>query len=398
MILILVVLLSIVCKLYRRDHFTPSVFIVSSYLLTAIVGIIYVICYKGEVYDYSPFSMIYYIICLFIFLFPFIKFSGNSSLFIFPKRATNLVSYILIGLGFISLFFELKDFNYAELALNWLSARNEYYSDFTNIDVATSMSERISDNIMPLIFLCFPLAMYHLSQKQKIICILLIIVSFTSLISCLKIAERQGIILYIANAIFAYLIFKKEFSESIRKKIFTLTLIIIGLLVGVLGAITFSRFGDDNESLLLSLATYAGMQPLNASYFLEDLHTQALGGRLNFPFITGTPMILILNDEIYSSEYLNVFGSIVGSYYLDFGYFSVFIIAFVTALFYKLMTVFKKRKSLLFFYIYCLYFNIMFVGIFYNKYTSPPHIRNLCLLGIIIWALECVYRDKKRIV
>ena len=277
--------------------------------------------------------------------------------------------------------------------INWLAARNEYYSTYGELEVATTISERVASNIVPIIFMCWPIAMYQLSRgHNKKLGILLIIVSCSSLIDSLKIAERQGLILYIANALFSYLIFKDDFSKSTRKKIVTISILIIGLLVTLVGAITISRFGDNNDRLLVSLANYSGVQPFNAAYFLEELNSQALGGKLNFPFLTGTPMILILNDEITSSEYLNVFGSIVGSYYLDFGYLSIIPIAIVSGLFLGLMKIFKRKGSFIFFYIYCLYFNIMFVGIFYNKYNSPPHIRNIILLGILIIVLEKIYR------
>lgn len=345
--------------------------------------------YKKDIYEYSYFSMIYYVVCLTIFFIPFLRFSGTSQSFSFPKQSVNILSYILIWLGTIALFFELKDFSLSELMTNWLAVRSEYYSDYGNFEIATTLSERIASNIKPWLFLCWPMAMYQLSKRQnRILGILLIIVSSSSLISSLKIAERQGILLYIGNVLFSYLIFKNDFSKSIRNKILLISAIILGLSITLIGAISFSRFGEDSDTLISSLVDYSGIQPFNAAYFLEKLHNQALGGRLNFPFLTRTPMILQINDEISAAEYLNVFGSIVGSYYLDFGYFTVFVIIFVAILFYRLMNIFKRKGSLLFFYFYCLYFNIMFIGVFYNKYNSPPEIRNLILLGVIIWCTE----------
>lgn len=396
MVLIFLVLFYIVIKLYRKDKITPSLFLILGYLLSSIIGLLYLINSSDQIYDYKFFSMVYYVVCLLVLLFPFIKFSGKSEIFLIPKKSADIVSYLLISLGLISLFFEIKDFNLSELMVNWLAARSEYYSDFTNLRVATSLSERISDNIKSLVFMCWPLAMYQFSiGKDKKLGILLIIVSCSYLISCLKIAERQGLIIYISNALFSYLIFKDNFTKTVRKKIITFSSVVIGLLVVLVGAITISRFGEGDSTIIESLATYSGVQPFNAAFFLEELHDQALGGRLNFPFLTGTPMILILNDEIFTDEYLNVFGSIIGSYYLDFGYFTVFIIIIVSTLFFKLMQFFKKTKSLLFLYIYSLYFNIMFVGIFYNKYTSPPDIRNIFLLGILIWGLERIYKSSQ---
>lgn len=396
MVLIFAVFLYIFHKLYRNVGVTPSLFLISGYLLSSIIGLLYLIYYKENIYDYSYFSMVYYIISIVIFLMPLIRFSGKSELFTFPNRTTNIVSYVLIVLGFISLFFELKDFNYAELAVNWLAARNEYYSDYGTMNVASSFSERISSNIMPLIFITWPLAMYHFSRgKNKKLAILLILASSTSLINSLKIAERQGIITYIANALFSYLIFKDEFTEDVKRKILIFSTASIGLLVFIVGAITFSRFGEEDEGLILSLASYGGVQPFNAAFFLEELHSQALGGKLNFPFITGTSLITLINDEINSTEFLNVFGSIVGSFYLDFGYFSVFVIALFSFIFYKLMKIFKSNKSLLFFYIYALYFEIMFLGIFYYRYNSPPNVRNIILFGIMIYILEHIFKTKK---
>lgn len=396
MIVILLVLLYLFRRSYRKHGVSPSLFVVATFLLSTVLGFLYLAMYGKEVYSYSYFSMIYYASTLAVLLFPLLKFPGFASSFTFPQPITNYLSYFLILGGFVSLYSSLQDFSFAEMAGNWAEVRAGYYDTWNDFEIATSLHERIEVNVSPLLYLCPPLAFYYLSKNKKAMGFLLILASLTTLIESIKIAERQDLLLWLVDYAMAYIMFYNNLSSGFRKTVFVVSAISGSLIVILIATITLARFGEGDD-LIRSLYSYSAVQPFNAAYFLENLSDQSLGGRLNFSFIVGGKLITEINDHIRTATFLNSFASIVGSYYKDFGYYTIFVACVVSFIFYQIISFAIIKKSLLAFYFYCLYFNIMFAGVFYNKYSSPILFRMIVFLAVLIILYENLFPKNKRI-
>lgn len=395
MIVIFVALIYVVRKLYRRYGLTPSLLVVFTFLFSTVMGMLYFITNRDDVPTHSFFSMIYYAATLLIFLSPLFRNPGLHVNFSFPYQSTKIFTYFLIIGGTISFYSSIHDFSLFEMMGNWADIRSEYYNSWGESMKATSLLERVESNFSHILFICMPLAFYYFSNNQRRLGILLFIVSLTTLVQSLKDAERQDLLLWIAGIVMSYLMFKDSFKQTTVRKIRIALTILISLVVIVIGSITIARFGEDSE-LINSLYDYSAVQPYNAAYFLENLSDQALGGRLNFPIFFGGHIVLEINDYINSDVFLNSFSSIVGSYYKDFGYFTIFIALLVASIFDKLMSISRAKHSFIYFFLYCLYFNIMFVGVFYNKYTSPPMYRIVVFSILLIVIIELIFKSKKR--
>ena len=394
MIVLFLILLFLTKKLYKQFGVTPSLLIVATFLFSTIVGLFYnLVIDKHERYDYSYFSMIYYAATLFIFLIPLIKHNGVSSSFHFPPRIIRYISNLLIVFGILSLYSSAKNFSFADLAGNWSDVRAEYYLSWGDTKIGATLLERIQSNVTHILFLCLPLAFYNLSKKNMIYTYLLIIASITTLLESLQNAERQNLILWFANLLMSYLMFRNMLDEKIRHRFNIFMIASVVIIISFVVAISISRFGEGDE-LVVSLFNYSGAQPYNAAYFLENLSDQALWGKLNFPYVIGDGMIFSINDHIKANVFLNSFSSIVGSFYKDFGYYTIIFVSLFVLLFDKLLSLSKKKESFLYLYIYCFYFSLMFVGVFYNKYTSPVMARIVVFVGILIVLLEVLTKKK----
>lgn len=395
MILIAAVVLFFLIKIYRKQGVSPSLFLVASYFLVTLLGFSYMSMYEKEVYDYQYFSMLYYATCLAILFMPLLKISGFSYMMTFPPKVVKIVSIILIITGILSIYFTIVGFDFAKFALGWSEIRGEYYQETeAGLEASKNIFDRITWNFAFILYLAMPLGVQQLAQGNKKIGIMLLLSSFSIVVSSIVDAERQDLVTWIAGAIFSYLMWKNEMSRKV-KKILRNSFVIIGvLIICLIVSITLSRFED--KDFWESFYAYAGMQPINAAYFLEKLSNQAQWGKINFPLFTGTNYVLLLNDIINAPISLNIFGSMIGSFYLDFGYLTIVIVTIISLFFYHLIHHAQRRHSFLAFYLYVTYFTMLFGGIFYFKFNSPPQERMVIMMGILIVLLERNFYKKNK--
>ena len=393
MYLLFLTLLYLTCRCYRKFGYSPSFFILLVYLISSIGGIIYYYVFR-EVNNNFLYN-VYYIINLIILLIPLVKYHIDIDRIEFKNTAIKYFSILLIVLGVFSLYSCISDFNLLEVFYSWSDLRNEYYSDYGEIVIETKLHARIASNFLCILPLSIPLGIYYLVDGQKMMSISLLVVSLSLLLSTIMKGERQGLLEYMSYYIFSILLFKDIMSSNLKKKIFIFTTVIISSLTIVVGLITISRFED--RGILESLFNYSGIQLYNANDFLEVVQGQTLNGALNFSYLTGDSAIYKINEEISAPFYLNVFGGIVGSFYLDFGYATIIFTSIFAYLFCTLFKFFYRKKSFIFFYLYFIYFQIMFVGVFYFKHTSHTFFRSSILFAVLIVLLEFIFKKRSNV-
>lgn len=386
----LVILLFLIIWFYyrmerKRQGFTPSVLVMLVFIGSLFLSCIYYF-YNSSLYHFGIISTIYYALSLIMFFLPLSFFSGKMDDVQLPKKTLDFFSWIIIVGGAIYIIITISNINIVEVLMNWGDMRGEYYKEYGDSKIATNIYERIASNIYPLLFFALPLAFYHYSHGNRKMSTLLFIASTSLLVYGFSIAARQEFVLWILGFASSFLMFNRGLSKKNIKKMIIISTILVGGVGAILYIATMSRFGETDA--LGSLFGYTAAQPYNAGYFLEKLGSQRLWGQANFCYLVGKPYITEYNNVINSPEFLNVFGSIVGSYYLDFGYFSLFFIILVAVFFVSFMRYFKKRGSILFFYMYVIYLNMMIVGVFYNKYVDPPSVRAFFLIGLLLYFYE----------
>ena len=395
MFLLFAILLFVLVRYYKKKGLTPSLFVIFVFLLSSGMTLVY--AWSGDVTNQSNlFTDIYYILNLLFFYIPLLNNNIVSKEAYFPSQVVSTLSYILIISGGITLWSVISNINLAETIENWSSLRDEYYSTLRDMTVATSFSEKVQANFIHILPLSIPLFVYNFIKGDKVKAIALLIVSFALVLYALTKAERQGLLVYMSDFIFSILFFKDRMSKAFKQKIITACGVTLSLIVAILIAITISRFGDKQGGILDSLFGYGGAQPVNAAMFLEEIEDQKLNGQLNFPYLVDKELIVQINDYVRSPHYLNVFGSIVGSFYIDFGYTSIIYVILFVLVFHNVLRYFKRTKSFAYFYLYYLYYQIMFLGVFYYGYSSPPLVRIIIIFLILIVLLEIIAKKYPR--
>ena len=110
MLFILAVLLIIAKRKYKEKGTTGTLVILYSFILSTVLGIVFRILYPNYVGQYSLFSMLYYLICLFLFFVPLLKNNIGWESFYFPENSTRIMSIILIIGGFVVLYSSFVNF------------------------------------------------------------------------------------------------------------------------------------------------------------------------------------------------------------------------------------------------------------------------------------------------
>lgn len=353
-------------------------FILGLYLLSATVSVIKAFVNPGN-YPINPIAMLYYIICTLILLFPFRQLGYlNCNNFSLPPKFLSALSYCLIIFGAISWIYTVpKIFTIQTLVNNMSEVRNAYYKGDLIFEGAASIWELLANWVTYIQYLSPFLCIYYFIKENtewnKIKAILLAIAALTPALNKIIIGEREATIIVFSNFLFAFIFWYPRFTKSQKRtlKLSSLFLVIPFALYVVL--MTISRFGEEN-GIGDSLMVYVGEQPFNYSYFFTDINIseQTLGGKLNFSYLFPEDEWLTepLNYYISSKEFLNVFAAIPGAFIFDFGYYSIFIILLLSLCFY--MTIKRRNKRCNFnnFLSYIIYFQIIFMGMFYYDFTT----------------------------
>lgn len=397
MLIILAVLLIIARRKYKETGTTGTLIILYSFILSTFLGVVYKILFPNQVGQYSIFSMLYYLICLILFFVPLLKNNIGWESFYFPEKSTRIISIILIIGGFVVLYSSIVNFDMNRLNMSLLEQRNEYYQNYhEDAVIATRWYDRISSNIRHLMILSIPLFYYYLCKNEKKYAVLLGSASLSLLAMSIMNASRQEFILWVGCTLYSYFLFRSGLNEKTKHGVKLFLWIFGGLSIAAVVAITLSRFGAGTGYNTWNVFfQYSGAQPYNAARFLEELHSQAQWGKINFPYLWGSGYVKEINDYIESPFYLNVFGSLVGSFYLDFGYFTVFFVFIYSLLFDKLLSFYKRKNSFAYFFLYNIYCDIIFSGMFYYRYITSERIRILVFVLFLIIIIDNSYSKKK---
>ncbi len=381
---------------YRREN-TIRRFILGIYLLSAFVTVIKSIV-APEDFPINPIAILYYTICTIILLFPFIKYGNiDCRKCSFSKQFIDVLSYILIIFGIISWIYTLpRIFTLQTLVNNLSDVRNAYYRGEQLIETSTSTIEILANWVSHIQYISPFLAFYYHIKKNIIKTCLLSICAITPALNNILIGEREAIIVLFSNFIFAYIFWIPYLNKSqiifLKKIALFLSLPFIIFII----TMTFSRFSEYENGVGNSLLVYIGEQPYNFSYFYTYLNIdeQSMDGKLNFGifFPEEEQAKEPINTYISSSKYLNVFAAIPGSFLLDFAYYAVIICVILATIFVVLIKNKKGRYDFGNVLMYLIYFQIIFMGVFYFDFTRKYSI----IMSIIIylcWKLYSSMRD-----
>ena len=375
---------------YKNNGFNISSFLLLLYMCSSVISVI--LLYGYERYDQDRinlYAIIFHVFCYFLFLKPLISFGNRLDLskIQFPQiKFIKLISLFIILLSVASFAVNipkmLYSFSFAELseARKLHNARELFDNEKGILEYLGSLGTALS--YYSLFFFFYFLAFY---RRNKLIIFLLFFSSFAIVVNNLAIMGRDGIIRWLLFFVSLYIFFKDYLEFDIKNKIKRTALIPAIAFIGILGSITFSRFGERDYSVFYSVLSYAGQQNIYFSYNFEQFMDGLAGGRMNFSyFFTNRVSINNLNEIVYADYNLNTFSSFVGSFYMDLGLIKTFILALFLFIFNSFFLLRINFFKLIYFLII---YEVVLLSLFYYMFYSPTRVNTLILFLLLCYVI-----------
>lgn len=335
-------------------------------------------------------AVLFHIVALYLLLKPLQKYDNiiyNSNLLYVPNNIINIVTGITIILPIICILNAIPKISFSNImndvgALRALLVEQEVNQGNVFIRYSAYYGGMLWSSAIVLFF--YNLA-YH--KSRRILILLLLICSFSNVISGLVFAAREYLIKYLFLFIAFFLIFRNELSKEIKKRI-TIFIIISGILfLGMFLLITILRFENRaHVDTISSLCSYTGQGFIYFSeYFNKIPNGIGSQGRISFSFFVGDVVSAYnIGDSFYTNVTTNIFSTTIGSWILDVGItITIFIVVLHNWLFRRVANSKKNIFSLL--YVAWIYEFIFSTIFFYNESLNG---------GRVMFILSFVILDK----
>ena len=359
---------------FKKHAFNSSTLLIGLYFASAIAQLILVLFHPDYVANKVYFdATLYHLTISVLFMQPIVAYGNKLDVckLCIPDYLFNRVSYSLIIIGSLTIILSISGiknvlsfdtFEGARENAIWGEDNTSFYSYGLIGYIAT-----IGMNTpMFAIFMAFYRLYKH--KKDDLVFYLLFITSLSGAFMNLTIAGRDGLVRWIMFFICNIAIYREYF--SFKKFPFILKILGIIMLVFV-GAffvlITFSRFGQ-GEDAVMSIIDYLGMSFYRFSEIYRGVGVDYLFGFQSiFPIIPGGMNSLdIAKLELNFST--SSFHTFMGSFVLYVGTFWTFVMAVIFNFLFKNSHKGKNFK-LSNFFCFLIFFQIVYVGIFYFVYA-----------------------------
>lgn len=348
----------------------------------------------------NPIACIYYVACQLLALAPFLclgKYDCRD--FRYSSVLFTYLAYVLIVFGVYDLVISSHKLlsNLSILFGDISQLRNSFYDTFLETKSATPF-EKLNIIVKHIQYMSPFLAFFFLCKGKNKLAVMLFLASLSMPIGQMTKGEREGVLTYLANLYFCYIFFKPSLNVFVRKKVKKIGWLVLTPLMLFIVAMTLSRFGGDtNGGLLHGLFLYGGDQPFLFTAFFNDseLLSQSQWGRVNFQYFF-PPHERVqgqINLVIDSDIYLNQFAGMPGSFFLDFGYYTILIVAIFSLLYYSIIKTSRKidnRYPLHVLFLFYFSFQVLYMNIFYFDFHSLFYI----LFSVVFFVACCVYTGR----
>lgn len=216
--------------------------------------------------------------------------------------------------------------------------------------------------------------------------LLFILASLSGIWSGILGVDRSAATYWIISFIMIYFFFRQFMDEKAQKKVVTILFILVGIAALYIGAVTISRFGENDYGAGLSgtqggIISYLGQNYINFCYFFDNFHCNWKTLNIIFPF-TGK---YLLNSQFVGGvpiqQHLTLLTGIeTGVFYTYLGQIMISAgkeVMIIYSLFHCLGSIFLLRKircksvSLITVFLYILLSSIVYLGAWVYYYSSP---------------------------
>lgn len=344
-------------------------------------------------------STSYYLICVLISLAPFLILGKyDSRKFYFSQKLMRYLSLFLIIFGLIELSISIKELynNRAMIAMNIVSLREGFYDTLGDVS-NNSFFQKILIFVIALQYMSPFCSIYNFSRGKKRLAIWTAVASLCVPVHGMTIGEREAILVFFSNWAFCYFFFRSEIEKTVRSRIKRIGALLMAPFVLFFFAMSFGRFESSSDGVVSGFLSYGGKQPYFFSYLFNtpSINDQKLGGRFCFQYLFPSKERAWrqLNEYISADEYLNQFGGLPGSMFLDFGYMSILVISAIALVYYIIIKKAKMSNGQYPFYLLFLFYfsyQVVFMNIFYLDYTYLPRI----LLNVMFFLIAFFFSEK----
>lgn len=352
-----------------------------------------------KISELDLYSTSYYVACVVISLSPFLLLGKyDSRRFVFSKQLMYYVSLFLIVFGLIELFTSAASLytNREAIAVNIVSLREGFYDTLGDASNNTFFQKALIF-VLAFQYMSPFCSMYNLSRGNNSLALWTALASLCVPVHGMTIGERESILVFFSNWAFCYIFFRNELSIANSKVVKRVGFWTAIPFVLFFFAMSLGRFGSSSGGTFNSFLSYGGNQPFFFSYLFNtpSIEAQKLGGRFCFQYLfpSNERAWRQLNEYISADEYLNQFGGLPGSMFLDFGYLSIFVIIAIALAY---LIIIKRAKitngRYPFYLLFLFYFSyqVLFMNIFYFDFTYLPRI----LLSVLFFGLTILFSDR----
>ena len=376
MIILYPILLSLLAfRYYKSKQRTPlSLFVVLYYLFSSLTATY--LYYsdssnKFDIINITFHSVLYHFFCLFLLIEGFHQIEKKTEIEL-PHIMFGKLFYILMPLiimSFVSIYDSINLIREVS-GMSVIEMRTAYFQQelyYSRSGMLISYINNISHILYPIyIFFFFYISHYY--PKQILFAVLLIISSLSIVVANLTIAGRDAIVQWMIMFSCLFILFRPLMTKNLKRSILLLGSIIAILASIIFVFITMQRFGEKSKDIIDSFLSYYGQGFINFSKYFELFHDGSLFGRSTFPAIFPVEervSIVGLNYTFPSINFeLNVFTTLIGSFYMDFGYFGT--IALCISIFLLFMLIKKLyRNDFAYYFLLVFVLQILICGVFY---------------------------------
>lgn len=350
-------------QIYKKNKSLLGIIIISLYFIISI-GCFITLNNNERVYiELSLWPFIYFIIIFAIQCFPFYRDYHLANKFIVKNtKAINIFAdiFLIISILYVILFFNKVVNNL--ISGEWLYTYIEVHED--NVVLYNNLYERIVLNFvsyvkLPMLIYAFYAYSHRIQYKRGIM--LLIMPFIVSLMGSISSASRAGLFLVALQYLSCYVVFYKFFNTKFKKTLTLLLFAFIAIALTVALSITWSRFGEENNSWL---GSYFGNSYFTAHNLIRNT-IQYSNGSYFFGGICelfGIPK----QNAICSIDNGLAFTTLIGVRFSDFGFIGTIIYAFIGM---GLVDFLTRRRTIdlgdIFIILY--YYQNIAIGVFYDN-------------------------------
>lgn len=388
--------LILIFKYYKWRHITPLTLIIVFVYFFSSVTANYL--YFSDFLDYNKInisfhSVIFLFLCLSILISGFFKIEKGLSRDTKPLSFWKIKYFILfiIIISFISIISSIMSYNsLSNMDIGDIRFNYNQQTLYKTINSTILGYFVLFGNLFYVVSIFLFNYIFKYYPRKKLIIILLLISSTTVIFSNLTIAGRDGIVLWILMLIGNFFLFSNKLAKSQKKQYIMIVSLFLMPVIYIFIYTTAGRFGGEQSNIIDNILDYFGQSFINFSKIFDLFPNGTYFGKMTFPVFfpySETISIANLNQTFTDTNFnLNVFSTLIGSFYIDFGYLGTLVVTVLIYFLFRFIA-YINVNSIIYTILTLYIFQVVIMGLFYFMNYSQPFQK---YLGLII--LTVIFR------